>query len=123
MKRCLIIYLFLVLMLPGIYAGESRVVGYYRSWNRNEYPHTRIPYQYLSHIAHAFIWPSRDGGLEVGARFLYPELISEAHKNGVKVVISLGGWGRHENFIPMVADPALRRKFVTELTEFCKKHG
>jgi chitinase len=127
MNRNFIRLFFPVLLLfsvsPITNATENYVIGYYRSWNRKAYPHTAIPYQNLTHIAHAFIWPEKDGSLSMDPMFLYPDLVKTAHENGVKIVVSLGGWGNDKGFGPMVSDPKTRKNFVDQLVKFCMKNG
>ncbi|MBI5473490.1 MAG: T9SS type A sorting domain-containing protein [Ignavibacteriae bacterium] len=120
-------FLLAILVLVGAtqsLASDKLVVGYYPSWNRSVYPHTAVQYQNLTHIAHAFIGPMVDGNLEVPSGFLYPELIQTAHANGVKVVVSLGGWGTYsDRFAPLAADTAARHRFVQNLKNFCVTNG
>ncbi|MBN1901352.1 glycoside hydrolase family 18 protein [Candidatus Sumerlaeota bacterium] len=104
-------------------AAEKYVIGYYRSWHKRAYPHTAVPWQYLTHIAHAFISPEKDGSLSMDANFIYPELVRTAHENGVKVVVSIGGWGNDKGFIPMVSDPKARKNFGKQLVNFCRENG
>lgn len=114
------------LLLYGTFAvnaAEKYVIGYYRSWHKKAYPHTAVPYQFLTHIAHAFIWPEANGNLAMDPFFLYPDLVKTAHENGVKIVVSLGGWGNDEGFGPMVSDPKARKNFVDQLVRFCVKNG
>ncbi len=98
-------------------------VCYYMSSTRTFYPASEIQYKNLTHICHAFIWPDSTGNLVVNKDYLYPELIKEAHKNGVKVLVSLGGWGRDKGFGPTAADPASRANFISNLVKFCKANN
>lgn len=106
-------------------AGERIVLGYYPSWIRGSYPHSAVQYQYLTHIAHAFIFPFADGSLDVSGFSHYPELIQTAHQHGVKIVISVGGWdvARTPRFALLAADPAARTRFVTNVKDFCQTYG
>jgi chitinase len=99
------------------------VVGYYPSWKRPELDHTRIAYAHLTHIAHAFVWPDGEGNLVVPKNFLYPELVSESHANGVKVILSLGGYGNSAGFPRMAASPESRARFIGQVVEFCRANG
>jgi len=96
-----------------------KIVGYYPDWNRASYPHTAIPYQHLTHVAHSFLIPNADGSLRGTTGFAYPALIQAAHLSGTKVIVVLGGWGQSEGFSPMAADTAARRRFITNLVDFC----
>lgn len=100
-------------------SADKLVVGYYPSWNKSMLPHTAISFQNLTHVAHAFLIPAADGSLSVPGGFLYPELNQAAHQKGVKVIVSIGGWGQSDGFSPMAAETAARHKFVQNLTNFC----
>jgi chitinase len=115
----------LCLMAATASGADKMVVGYYPSWMSGTFPHTAIPWQYLTHINHAFIGPQADGQLDVPSDFLYPELISAAHTNGVKVVVSLGGWNETYSaaFSALAADSTARRTFADTLKQFCITNG
>lgn len=102
---------------------SRQVVGYYTHWTRDAYPHTAIPYQHLTHIAHAFIWPRANGTLHIPKTLLYPELNAAAHKQGVKMIITVGGWGQSMHFPAIAADPLRRQRFIRHLLDFCHTHG
>ena len=96
------------------------VMGYYRTSNRALLDHTQIAYEYLTHIAHAFAWPDASGNLVIPGGLLYPELNAAAHANGVKMIISLGGWGNCAGFPGMASTAANRTRFIGQLVDFCK---
>lgn len=95
-------------------------MGYYRPSLRAEFDHTKIAYEYLTHIAMAFAWPDASGNLVVPPDYLYPELNAAAHANGVKVIASLGGWGNCAGFPGMASTAGNRARFIGQLVEFCR---
>jgi len=115
----------LILMVIGLNTANAKylVVGYYRSWAQKVYSADKIDYDNLTHITHAFIWPRKDGSLNIPNNFLYPQLIKMAHQHNVKVLISLGGWGHGQGFRPMTSHPERRKRFIREITDFCVEHG
>jgi chitinase len=121
MKHLHKIIVLLLLATLSLCAQGKLVVGYYPSWMKASFPHTAIKYRNVTHIAHAFIFPTSDGSLDLSGFSYYPELINAAHLNGVGVVISVGGYDptRTPRFRQMVADTAARRKFVAALKTFC----
>lgn len=105
---------------------ESYVLGYYGSRRKETLPAEKIDFKTITHICHAFVVPNKDGSLDYRNDFLYPELIETAHKAGRKVLVSLGGGGGGravEAFPPVAANPPLRRKFISNLIDFCLTHG
>jgi chitinase len=105
---------------PGPVKPNKIVMGYYQSWSKAEFDHTKIAYGYLTHIAHAFAWPDPSGNLVVPGDYLYPELNAAAHANGVKMIVSLGGWGNCAGFPGMASTAANRTRFIGQLVDFCK---
>jgi len=101
---------------------DKVVMGYYATWKRAEFDHTKINYRYLTHIAESFTMPDSQGNLVVPPEFIYPELIETAHANGVKVIMSIGGWGNCEGFPGMAATPETRMRFIGQVVEFCQKN-
>ena len=123
--RFLIAALAPIFLAFAVYAQSSavKIVGYYPDWNRASYPHTAIPYQHLTHVAHSFLIPNADGSLSGTAGFAYPALVQAAHLSGAKVIVALGGWGQSAGFSPMAADTAARRRFITNLVSFCEANS
>jgi chitinase len=99
------------------------VIGYYPSWNKILFDHTKVDYSNLTHIANAFAWPDSSGNLVVPVDFLYPGLNAAAHGNGVKMIMSLGGWGNCDGFPGMSATSANRARFIGQVVAFCRSNG
>jgi GH18 family chitinase len=126
------------------------IVGYYPAWKwyaRQQMvsPQT-IKYDRYSVINYAFFKPLPDGSLEgtddwadenlllgkinweTTPKSHYPNtsIVDLAHKAGVKVLISIGGWSESELFPKIAADAQKRLKFASEcarLTAFYKLDG
>jgi chitinase len=99
------------------------VLGYYPAWRKAEFGLTSLRFEHLTHIAHAFTKPDSAGNLVVEPDYLYPELVAEAHRRGVKVLMSIGGWGNCEGFPGMAALPPTRARFVGQVRDFLKTNG
>ena len=108
---------------PNIGPLTKVVMGYYPSWNRTPVDHTKLVYKNLTHIANAFAWPDPSGNLVVPGDYLYPELNAEAHKNGVKMIMSLGGWGNAAGFPGMASTSANRSRFIGQVVAFCRANA
>ncbi len=82
-----------------------------------------IPYDKLTHINYAFLLPNPDGTFEPlanGERL--KEIVERAHQPGVKVLISIGGWGWDEQFEAMAASPEARATFVRGAIAFANEY-
>jgi chitinase len=116
--------LFVVMLALGMLTQNvvaARMLAYYPSWYPN-YRAANIPYEKLTHICHAFILPNADGTLDVPADFLESALLTKAHNNGVKVLVSVGGATGSGNFAAIAATSTLRFKFVNQVYAFIKNH-
>jgi len=73
---------------------SKRVVADYGYWSKYQTPPygaAQIPYNKLTHINHAGVSFDATGTLSVPDGFIEPELNSQAHAAGVKVMLLLGG--------------------------------
>lgn len=98
---------------------EKRLIGDYQYGSRFSdppYAAAQIPYSKLTHIIHAGVPFDAEGNLQVPDGFLEPELITRAHKAGVKVVLLIGGDVTTLETSPEVLKPLLKnlKSFVTK---------
>ncbi len=134
LAACLGLLLLLSPMLPAssIHTGRSdsdfKVVAYYPSW-RPDSQRSKLQYDIVTHINYAFAIPTQDGGLKPlenasGAK----KLIEEAHANGVKVLLAVGGWNDQDVLLEPVfasatATTAKRSRLVNEIVAMCDQYG
>ncbi len=125
----------LSLMVCNAFAGlmmgqEPELIGYFPSWKwtsrNNLVTPEKIAYDKLDIINYAFFFPLPDGtitGKDTVGDSLYlrgasdTRLTALAHKNGVKVLLSLGGWEDSNNFPAVAAHPDLRAVFAHSCVE------
>ena len=82
-----------------------------------------IPYDKLTHINYSFLTPKADGTFnQINNGWKLKLIVENAHKNDVKVLISVGGWGWDKQFETVAADPSLRSAFVQNLKAFVDEH-
>jgi chitinase len=115
-------------------AQRKEIIGYYPSWKWNArgtiMTPTRIPFGKLTMINYAFFFPLPDGSIvgrdTVGDEiFLKGErdqetaryktstaLVDLAHRHGVKVLLSIGGWEDSSNFPEVAASETKREQFA-----------
>ena len=103
-------------------------IGYYPDWGKwrkPAYTVDKVPYEKLTHVLWSFITPNTDGSLKGDAAddpSALDSMVTLAHAVGTKVVVSLGGGGQSENFVPVSKDNTLRQKFVANLVQFVADH-
>src|SRR5258708_6332203 len=96
----LLIYLLIILLIPSLGIGGERnvdknnpmICGYYPSWDQSLTP-SQIQYKQFTHLVHAFVWSDSKGNLKSEGNLPSNELAILSHKNGVKVLLSVGGNG------------------------------
>jgi chitinase len=79
------------------------VTAYYAGWMQSYLPASAIDYGAMTHICHFALIPSANGsvnesGNSVGYNANTIALIDSAHRHGVKVLITVGGWSTQTDF-------------------------
>jgi GH18 family chitinase len=118
-------YLLSVLFQNVLHAQEYRVVAYVPNWiNLHEYA-AKIKYDKLTHICIAFENPDASGQLSFNKA--NQPLLDAAHKNNVKVLISIGG-GSASNDEALKAryfdliSASKRKQFATDIVMYLQQH-
>ena len=97
----------------------KRLIGDYGFWSRTQIPpysSAQIPFRKLTHINHAGAGFDGKGNFIVPSGFLEPELISNAHAAGVKVMLLIGG-----DFPGLETDAEALPNLIRQLTHFLKE--
>ena len=76
-----------------------------------------IHFRLYTHICHAFLVADGEGRIERKAHVPSAELAAEAHKAGVKMILSLGGWGWDKQFAAIVSRPESMDRYVRGVME------
>jgi chitinase len=96
-----------------------KVVGYMPAWQGDV---TTIQYDKVTHINYAFALPVTNGELAFPDGPVPALLVSMAHSNGVKVLISIGGWMSDSPnpgaFRAIAMNSSLLQVFVDNVTNF-----
>jgi len=78
----------------------------------------------LTHINYAFLLPQADGTvMDVANPWQLDQIVALAQPQGVKVLISIGGWGYDKPFEALAARPETRATFVAALQRYVKDHA
>jgi chitinase len=103
--------------------ADFKMVGYFPSWSGE--PKT-IQYRALTHICYAFATPTMEGGFDkIEHEDKLIALVTKAHANKVKVLLSMGGWntGEPNAYDTIAADPTLLSTFsentMTLIARYC----
>jgi chitinase len=71
-----------------------------------------INFRLYTHLCHAFLVADGDGRIRKAGNVPNHELVGEAHKAGVKVILSVGGWGWDKQFASIVSMPDAEERYV-----------
>ena len=104
------------LLASAANADDKVFVGYLYGPSKN------LNYKLYTHLCHAFAVADGDGTLHKGRNVPSKELTSEAHKNGVKVLISLGGFGWDKQFAEIISKPQAEERYVKAVMEIVKTY-
>ena len=113
-KKAVIFFNFILFVFSCVYA-QNKVVGYYPDWIKYTLPPNQIEFENLTHIVHAFAWPSNSGGILMYESMPNANLISAVHNAGKKILIAIGGAGQNAGFGPVTSDSAKRTIFINNL--------
>lgn len=85
-------------------------------------PPRDIDYRLYTHLFHAFITADGDGRINKGRNVPSREVTAEAHKHGVKVVPSLGGWGWDDKFAEIVSKPEAEDRYFKAVMQIVDEY-
>ncbi|HPH96220.1 MAG TPA: glycoside hydrolase family 18 protein [Anaerolineaceae bacterium] len=107
-------------MTPTPEAPEFKVIAYVTDWDPAP---EEAALDRLTHINYAFVLPKTDGTLSTLANgWKLEALVKQGHARGVKVLISVGGWGLDQQFEVMAAGEGTRARFVKEMVAFVDQY-
>lgn len=106
---------------------DFKVVGYFPSWKPDKL--SSVDFNVVTHVCYAFAIPKKDGKLRpLENPKTAKALIRSAHKNGAKVLLSVGGWDYNGTplegvFMEATRTKAKRKAFAKNIVAMCKKYG
>lgn len=114
---CSLSWLLVSLLVGPAAVAQFRVVGYVPSWRGEVQP---AQLRQLTHVNYAFVQPTPTGGLEpLRNPQKLRQLVAAAHAQGVRVLISVGGWhdGDHSAFDAIGGSAAYTEALVSALMQ------
>lgn len=106
---------------------QFRVVGYY-SGDLFDIPVEKLQTDKLTHVFYAFLIPQEDGSLvDLEKPEKLKQLVAQAHNDGAKVFIALGGWSYQNKplapvFEAVAADEEKRRRLIDNICAFTEEY-
>jgi len=111
-----ILILFLLIQLL---VAQNRVVGYFPEWRKATFAYSDPAYEHLTHVIHAFAWPTADGNIQSYDGIQYSSYVNAVHAGGCNALLAFGGWGNSDGFSPMAADSIARHNFISNIVDLC----
>ncbi|KAF8969395.1 endochitinase [Flammula alnicola] len=126
----------LSLIIPTVYglqmavpsSGKSKVAAaWYAGWHADAgFPLSKVSWSKYTHLTYSFAETTSDTkalNLSGSDPTLLPQFVTEAHTNGVKALVSIGGWTGSRGFSVNVGSAQNRTMFVKTVTNFAKKYN
>src|SRR5262245_44408837 len=77
----------------------------------------KINFKLYTHLCHAFLTADENGVVRTNATVPNPQLTAQAHAAGVKIILSLGGWGWDKQFAAIVSKPEAEDRYARSVLE------
>jgi hypothetical protein len=119
----MLLFMLLVLLSSLMTPAEAqfKVVGYLPTWAGSV---SNIQFNKLTHVNYAFLIPTSNGGYQpIENPSKLQSLVTAAHANGVKVLVSVGGGGGGDGFHGIVASSANRINFANNMLAFANQYN
>jgi chitinase len=100
-----------VLAAPGSKETDKVFVGYLFGQPTN------IDFRLYTHLCHAFLTADGEGRIQKRGSVPSRQLTEAAHKAGVRVILSLGGWGWDKQFAAIVSKPECEDRYARSVME------
>lgn len=110
MKKPILIVIASLFLSTFLWAQKpcKEVIGYWADWVNNS-----VAYSKYTIVNYAFAQPQADGSIGTFDAAKLKSLVSGAHQNGTKVMLSIGGWTWSGNYPTIAANASTRQKFAS----------
>jgi chitinase len=79
-----------------------------------------INFKLYTHLCHAFLVADKEGNVRTSRSVPSRDLTTKAHQAGVKVLVSLGGWGWDSQFASIVSKPEFEDRYFKSVMAIVK---
>jgi chitinase len=107
------IFVYLITGLAARVGGENKSTDHARVFVGYLFRQpSKIDFRLYTHICHAFVVADEAGNILPRSGVPSRSLAIEAHRAGVKVILSLGGWGWDRQFASIVSKPDSEERYL-----------
>lgn len=106
--------------------GSQVAAAWYAGYHAESFPLSEVSWSKYTHLIYAFATTTPDVNvLALGPadEQLLPQFVSTAHQNGVKALLSIGGWGGSRWYSSNVGSAQNRTAFVGTVTTLVSKYS
>lgn len=82
-----------------------------------------IHYELYTHLCHAFLTADGEGNIRTNRDLPSRDLTASAHAKGVKVLLSVGGWGWDQQFASIVRQPEAEERYARSVLQIVEDYG
>ncbi|KAI8319792.1 chitinase, partial [Martensiomyces pterosporus] len=101
--------------------GKPVVIGYYPSWKRQYM--TNVDFSKYTHINLSFGIPAASGSFSFEGDWFVPQVVTQMHAVGTKVLLSVGGWTGSNLFSTILKNPSARSTLISSMVSYVKTNG
>ncbi|KAK7692166.1 hypothetical protein QCA50_003787 [Cerrena zonata] len=99
--------------------------AWYAGWHSKDFPVANVSWEKYTHVTYSFAVTTPDIknlSLDASSPEVLPDFVSAAKKNGVKALVSIGGWTGSLYFSSHVATAENRTQFVKTVVDLATTH-
>ncbi|KAM5533753.1 hypothetical protein V8D89_012626 [Ganoderma adspersum] len=113
---------------PRLTTNSSFVsAAWYAAWHEADFPPAVVSWDKYTHLTYSFAVTTPDVNTLALVNGSNPEglplFVDTAHRNGVKALVSVGGWTGSLHYSTAVGSPQNRTAFVKTITSFATKYA
>ncbi|KAG5654588.1 hypothetical protein H0H81_011563 [Sphagnurus paluster] len=104
-------------------ASKKVAAAWYAGWHSDGFPLEQVSWAKYTHLTYAFAETTNSSTLDLSNSnpSVLPQFVAEAHKHGVKALVSIGGWTGSRYWSSSVSSDSNRIAFVKTVIDFVKK--
>ncbi|KAJ2482215.1 hypothetical protein IWW56_001236 [Coemansia sp. RSA 2131] len=110
----------LTLSLASSVFGKPIVLGYYPSWKRAQ--SANVDFSKYTHINMAFAIPTSSGTFSFEGDWFLPQVVTDLHSKGTKVLMSVGGWTGSNLFSTILKNPSTKSTLIQSMVSYVKQY-
>ncbi|KAJ2851072.1 hypothetical protein IWW36_001419 [Coemansia brasiliensis] len=103
-----------------VVVGGPIVLGYYPSWKKAQME--GVDFSKYTHITMAFAIPTASGTLSFDGDWFLPQVVSDLHGKGTKVLVSVGGWTGSNLFSNIFKSASASSTLISSMVDYVKKY-